>query len=143
VFDHPVEHFPEIGARRDAATLEYRSEITEQPWAAEAPSPDSDAVTPVVRIMRSASSASQMSPLPKTGIEVTASLSSLMRDQSAWPEYSWLAVRAWSATACTPSSSAILPASMNVIASSSMPTRNFTVTGTCPAFLTAARTICR
>ena len=61
--------------------------------------------------MASASSADQMSPLPSTGIEVTASFSRAIADQSAWPEYAWDAVRAWRATAATPSASAIRPAS--------------------------------
>ena len=55
-----------------------------------------------------------MSPLPSTGMVVTVALSSAMVDQSATPEYSCSAVRAWTATAAAPASSAMRPATSQV-----------------------------
>ena len=49
------------------------------------PRPMTTPSQPVSAIMRSASDASQMSPLPSTGIE-TCCLSSAIADQSALPE---------------------------------------------------------
>ena len=63
----------------------------------------------------------------------TFALSSAMSAQAARPEYSCAAVRACSAIAAHPSSSAIRPASRNVRRRSSMPVRTLIVTGTSPA----------
>ena len=60
-----------------------------------------------------------------------------MAAQSARPEYSCSAVRAWSAIAATPSPSPMRPVSRNVSVRSSTPMRNFIVTGT-PAGAAAA-----
>ncbi len=49
------------------------------------PRPTTTPSQPVSRIIRSASQASQMSPLPSTGIVVTSCLSSAMADHSASP----------------------------------------------------------
>ena len=89
---------------------ERRGEVGEQPRppeAARAPRPPRRSRS--ARTISRASSADQMSPLPSTGIDVTASLSRAIADQSACPEYAWAAVRPCSATAATPSPSAIRP----------------------------------
>ena len=105
------------------------------------PLPTTTPSQPVTRIRRRASHGSHTSPFPKTGMVATAAFRSATAVQSASPEYNCSAVRAWSDTADAPTASAIRPASRNVRWSSSVPFRNFTVTGTSPERSTAARTM--
>ena len=58
---------PRLGGL-EARGRRRRREVAEQPRPAEAAAADDDAVAAGVRIIRSASSASQMSPLPSTGM---------------------------------------------------------------------------
>jgi hypothetical protein len=95
---------------------------------------------PVRCCMATASAASQMSPLPSTGMDVTAAFRSPMASQSAGPAYRCSAVRAWSETAAAPSLSAIRAASIAVGVDSSRPMRILTVTGTVFAARMADRT---
>ena len=78
--------------------------------------------------MRTASLASNTSPLAITGMD-TASFTSRMWSQLAAPEYIWVLVRPWTATADTPASSMRLANSTQLMEPLSQPRRNFTVTG--------------
>ena len=69
-----------VGEPYMAATMSANSQG--RPWQ---PRPTTTPSQPVASIMRTASSPSQMSPLPSTGRSV-ASLSRAISSQRAWPE---------------------------------------------------------
>ena len=73
------------GSARRGLPREGGGQVAEQPRPAQAAAADDDAVAPVSATMRSASSASQMSPLPSTGMS-TASTSRAIGAQSAVPQ---------------------------------------------------------
>src|ERR1035437_8712015 len=78
---HDPCHFAEIRGVGQGATSEGIGQVPKQPRAAQAP-PSHPVAAPMAR----ASDASQMSPLPSTGMEVTASFNAAMACQSAFPE---------------------------------------------------------
>ena len=97
------------------------------------PRPIATASQPVVSNMALKSATLFTSPLPITGI-LTAALTSLMYDQSAFPSYICARVRPCKQIALAPAASINFANSTQLMECASQPSRNFTVTG----FFTAA-----
>ena len=77
---------PRSGPTSSGSPAKARSSARNNQGRPRQPRPTTTPSQPVSRIIRSASAASHTSPLPRTGTDVTVSLSRATAAQSAWPE---------------------------------------------------------
>ena len=80
-----VRHRPQVGRTRTSDPAKAAARSVNSHGRPRQPRPTTTPSHPVSATIRSASSADQMSPLPSTGTDVTASLSRAIADQSACP----------------------------------------------------------